>query len=240
MLNQNHQEELISDNDYWFSKKYQPLFELLEDPNNHPKVDTVILTGGRGSGKSQVVATFANEAVLHECWKILYSRFTNTSVEDSIKAEFDAATEERGYEDYLKTHKKTVVSICDNEAGERGHVSFKGLKPSSKQSSANLKSIKGFNCWILDEAEEAPSNGDFKKVYLSIRSKKKRNLTILILNPTSYDHWIYEEFFKDVPDGYCGIRENVMYIHSTYLDLLQAVPDALPQNIIDTSTENLS
>lgn len=37
-----------------FSKKYQNLFKLLE--NNYPEVDTVVITGGRSSAKSFVVA----------------------------------------------------------------------------------------------------------------------------------------------------------------------------------------
>ena len=40
-----------------FHKKYNALFSLLVD--KHKEVDTIIITGGRGSGKSYTVAVFA-------------------------------------------------------------------------------------------------------------------------------------------------------------------------------------
>ena len=58
----------------------------------------------------------------------------------------------------------------------------------------------------------------------------RRNISILILNPTTKEHWIYQEFFdkKEIEDGFCGIVDNVMYIHSSYLDVN---PKFIPENI---------
>jgi predicted phage terminase large subunit-like protein len=69
-----------------------------------------------------------------------------------------------------------------------------------------------------------------KKVFYSIRSVDKRNISILILNPTIKTHWIFKELFKkkNVPEGFCGVVDNVLYIHSSYLDVN---PKFIPENI---------
>lgn len=73
-------------NDIEISSKFEPLFQLLDD-NAFPEVDTVVLTGGRSSSKSFNVALFTLIGLVERNWKTLYSRFTNTSIGDSIKTE---------------------------------------------------------------------------------------------------------------------------------------------------------
>jgi predicted phage terminase large subunit-like protein len=84
--------------------------------------------------------------------------------------------------------------------------------------------------FVVDEAEEIPSYETFKKVYYSIRSVDKRNLSILILNPTTKEHWIYKELFEkqSIQDGFCGVKDNILYIHSSYLDVN---PKFIPENL---------
>jgi hypothetical protein len=102
----------------------------------------------------------------------------------------------------------------------------------SQQLTANLKSLSGFNLFVNDEAEELPDFKTFKKIFYSIRSIDKRNLTILILNPTTKQHWIFHEFFekKGLQGGENCIVDNVMYIHSSYLD---CDFDKMPTNILN-------
>lgn len=199
-------------NEIEFCYKFQPLFELL-DPNNYPEVDTVIMTGGRGSFKSFTVSCFSLTALVSHEWDTLYTRFTNTSIVDSIKPEVSDKIELLNLEPYVTD---TNTHIQTNKA----RIAFKGIKTGSKQQTANLKSLSGFNCFVVDEAEEIPDYATFKKVFYSIRSQTKRNLTILILNPTVASHWIYEEFFakKGIEGGSNCVHENVMYIHTSYLD----------------------
>lgn len=211
-------------NDIQISYKFEPLFELLDD-NCNPGVDTIILTGGRGSSKSFNVSILSLVGVVDYAWKILYSRFTNVSIKDSIKEEVSSKIEILNYEDKLIDNEYRIES----KSGD-GFISFKGIKTGSKGQTANLKSLSGFNCFIVDEAEEIPSLETFKKVFYSIRSVDRRNISILILNPTTKEHWIYQEFFekKEIEDGFCGIVDNVMYIHSSYLDVN---PKFIPENI---------
>ena len=195
-----------------FAKKYKPLFDILR--GKHPEVDTIILTGGRGSAKSFVIACFSLIALTHHLWNVLYTRFTNVSIVDSIKPEVDDKIEILGLSDYVDSTTKHIESN-----GNR--IAFKGIKTGSKQQTANLKSLFGFNCFVVDEAEELPDYETYEKVFLSIRSKDKRNLTILILNSASVHHWIYRVFFegKNVDGGSNLIKENVCYIHTSYLDV---------------------
>lgn len=195
-----------------FSKKYQVLFELLQD--KHPEVDIVILTGGRSSAKSFVVACLSLIGLVSKAWNVLYTRFTNTSIIDSIKPEVDDKIELLGYQN-------TVASTNTHIEHKGNRIAFKGIKTGSKQQTANLKSLSGFNIFVVDEAEELPDYDTFEKVFLSIRSKDKRNLTLLLLNPASVHHWIFRHFFlkRNVEAGFNGIKGNVCYIHTSYLDV---------------------
>lgn len=195
-----------------FSKKYKPLFEILQ--GKHSEVDTIIITGGRGSAKSFVISVFSLIALVQHKWNVLYTRFTNVSIIDSIKPEVDDKIELLNYENYVNS---TNTHIESN--GNR--IAFKGIKTGSKQQTANLKSLFGFNCFVVDEAEELPDYETYEKVFLSIRSKEKRNLTILILNPSSVHHWIFRHFFSgmNVDAGSNMVKDNVCYIHTSFLDV---------------------
>lgn len=200
-------------NEIIFSDKYKPLFDLLE--GKYPDVDTVVITGGRGSAKSYNVATFSLIALTVYNHDVLYTRFTNVSIVDSIKPEVDSKVELLGLEPYVDVTNTHI----QNKKGNR--IAFKGIKTGSKQQTANLKSLSGFSVFVIDEAEETPDFETFEKVFLSIRSNEKRNLTILILNPSTSSHWIYEEFFekRQIEGGSNTVHKNIMYIHTSYLDV---------------------
>lgn len=105
-------------------------------------------------------------------------------------------------------------------------ILFRGLKTSSGNLSANMKSISGVNIWILDEAEELVDEEEFEKIDYSIRKDNARNLVVLILNPTTIDHFIYKRFFKNSMKyvDYEGAKipisthPDVLHIHTTYRD----------------------
>ena len=94
-------------------------------------------------------------------WNVLYTRFTNVSIIDSIIPEVDDKIELLNYQNYVNS---TNTHIESN--GNR--IAFKGIKTGSKQQTANLKSLFGFNCFVVDEAEELPDYETYEKVFLSI------------------------------------------------------------------------
>ena len=128
--------------------------------------------------------------------------------------------------DFFQVNKQEIVN---KKSGSE--IIFRGLQTSSGNNTANLKSLQGVTTWILDEAEEETSETNFDKINLSIRAKGKQNRVILILNPATKEHWIYKRFFESagVETGFNGVKGNVTYIHTTYLDNI----DNLDQSFID-------
>ena len=90
----------------------------------------------------------------------------------------------------------------------------------SHDNTANLKSLQGVTCWILDEAEELTDEATFDRIDLSVRDNNKQNRVILILNPATKEHWVYKRFFEStgVHPGFTGVSGDVTYIHSDYRD----------------------
>lgn len=198
--------------------KYKPLF--VNDTR------FFIVTGGRGSAKSFGVGTFASLLSFETGHKILFTRQTMTSAHLSIIPEFQEKIDLIGHSDKFnitKTEIENKVSGSD--------IIFKGLKTSSGDQTASLKSLNGVTTWILDEAEELTDERTFDKINLSIRQKGRQNRVILILNPATKVHWIFKRFFEDagVNPGFNGVKGNVTYIHTDYRDNLKH----LDQSFID-------
>lgn len=80
--------------------------------------------------------------------------------------------------------------------------------------------MAGVTTWVLDEAEELTDEDTFDKIDLSIRHKTKQNRVILILNPTTKEHFIYKKFFEDygVNAGSNITKKDCTYIHTTWED----------------------
>ena len=189
------------------NSKYKPLFE------NDTRY--FIITGGRGSSKSFGVGTFTNLLSFEAGHKILFTRQTMTSAHLSIIPEFQEKIDLMQLNQVFEVNKSEIKNKQSNS-----EIIFKGIKTSSGDQTANLKSLQGVTTWVLDEAEELTDETTFDKINLSIRQKGKQNRVILILNPATKEHWIYKRFFEDkgVPDGFNGIKDDTTYIHTTYLD----------------------
>jgi len=120
----------------------------------------------------------------------------------------------------------TKDEITNLQTGSK--IIFKGIKTSSGDQTANLKSLQGVTTWVLDEAEELVNEDIFDKIDLSIRAKVKDNRVILILNPTTKEHFIYQRFFENrgVQAGTNTVKNDVTYIHTTYLDNKENLSDS--------------
>jgi len=189
------------------NSKYKPLFE------NDTRY--FIITGGRGSSKSFGVGTFTNLLSFEQGHKILFTRQTMTSAHLSIIPEFQEKIDLMELNAIFEVNKSEIKNLRS-----KSDIIFRGIKTSSGDQTANLKSLQGVTTWILDEAEELTDELTFDKINLSIRQKGKQNRVILILNPATKEHWIYKRFFEDkgVQEGFNGIKDDVTYIHTTYLD----------------------
>ena len=193
--------------------EYNPIYNhLFEDL---PDVRYYLVTGGRGSAKSFTVNSFASALTVEQHEKILFTRYTLKSAGLSIIPEFIDKLQRM---DIAEAYHITKDSIINRATGSS--VYFSGIKTASGDQTANLKSLEGITCWIMDEAEELVDEDKFDTINLSIRSTKKKNRIILILNPTTKEHWIYKRFFesKGVNPGFNGVKGDTCYIHTTYLD----------------------
>ena len=200
------------------NSKYLPLYE------NETRY--FIVTGGRGSGKSFEVGAMASTLSFQSGHKILFTRQTMTSAHLSIIPEFQEKIDLMEANDLFEVNKG---EIRNKKSGT--DIIFKGIKTSSGDQTANLKSLQGVTTWILDEAEELVDEDIFDKINLSIRQKGVQNRIVLILNPATKEHWIYKRFFESegITEGFNGTKGNVTYIHTTYLDNI----DNLDQSFIN-------
>jgi len=182
-----------------------------------------VVTGGRGSGKSYSVNALLVILTYEIGYVILFTRYTMASAHISIIPEFIQKLEAMGVSEHFHITKDEIVNL---ETGSK--IIFKGLKTSSGDQTANLKSLQGVTTWVLDEAEELVHEDIFDKIDLSIRVKDKDNRVILILNPTTKEHFIYKRFFegRGVEAGTNDTVNGVTYIHTTYLDNKENLSDS--------------
>jgi len=187
-----------------------------------------VVTGGRGSGKSFEVGRFITLLSFEQGHKILFTRQTMTSAHLSIIPEFKEKIELLKLEDMFSISKSEIKNKQSNS-----EIFFKGLKTSSGDQTANLKSLQGVTTWILDESEELTDEDTFDKINLSIRSNDKQNRVILILNPATKEHWIYKKFFEQegIKEGFNGTKGNTTYIHTTYEDNIKNLGVSFLQEI---------
>lgn len=189
-----------------------------------------IITGGRGSGKSFEVGRFAVLLSHYPDERILYTRQTMTSAHLSVIPEIQEKINFMSLAHNFESSGNKIINTFS-----KSEIIFKGLQTSNGDQTANLKSLTGVTCWVLDEAEELTDESKFDKIDFSFRKKGKQTRIIIILNPASKAHWIYKRFFesKGVPEGFTGKSGDTTYIHTSYLDNI----DNLDQSFIDRANE---
>lgn len=178
---------------------YRPLFV------KNPTTRYFLITGGRGSGKSYSVALKLLNLTYEPENIILFTRWTMISAHISIIPEFLEKIEVMGVQSDFEI---TQNEIVNNKTGSK--ILFRGIKTSQGTATANLKSISGVTCFVLDEAEELVDEDVFDRIDLSIRAKNVPNRVLLVMNPSYKTHWIYQRWVKNK-------RPDTTYIHTTYL-----------------------
>lgn len=189
-----------------------------------------ILTGGRGSAKSFTTAVRMLDLTYEPGEKILYTRYTLTSAATSIIPEFVEKIDLLGSQDDFRITKDEIYNLTTGSS-----IIFKGIRTSSGNQTAALKSLQGITCWVLDEAEELTDEATFDKIDLSVRVQGRQNRVVLILNPTTKEHWIYKRFFRDalVKAGGNLTKAETTYIHTTYKDNIKNLPESFIKTIMD-------
>ena len=198
------------------------------EPLRDSKARYYIITGGRGSSKSFSTTLIEGTNTFKQGYNCLYTRYTMTSAELSIIPEFNEKIELLQSSDYFDINRKEITNTITGSK-----IIFRGIKTSAGNQTANLKSLQGISTWVLDEAEEMVDENEFDTIDLSVRSNTQQNRIVLILNPTTKEHWIYRRFFetKGVKEGFNGVMGDTCYIHTTYLDNKENLPESFLNNI---------
>ena len=195
-----------------------------------------ICTGGRGSSKSFSINTFILLLTYEQGHVILFTRYTLVSAHISIIPEFIEKIELLGKEHEFLITKDEITNLVTGSK-----IIFKGIKTSSGQQTANLKSLAGVTTWVLDEAEELTDEDTFDKIDLSIRHKTKQNRVILILNPATKEHFIYSRFFEQrgVNEGSNLTKGDATFIHTTYEDNITNLSESFINQIESIKRNNI-
>jgi len=222
--------------DIEFSDKYAPLFDLLNAWEERDRlkaikkptkedlkdlayyeqlstVDTVMVSGGRDSGKSFGISTFNAVATADYNHRILYTRYTLSSTDDSIEQAQINRIEMLGLDAEFDISAKNF-----KHKHSQGKIVILGQKTSSGNQTAKLKSLEDFSIFITDEAEELIDIDEWKKIKRSMRASDVQCLSIMVFNPPTKAHIIHKNFYQGVPEGFNGIIGTTLYIHTTYLD----------------------
>ena len=195
------------------------------------------ITGGRGSLKSTSVHDFISRLTYDKGHGILVTRYTMTSAEKSIIPEFKiVATRNGSINDFLITNSKIINKITGS------FILFSGIKTSSGDQTANLKSLAGITTWVIDEGEDFKDEKTFDDIDDSIRTNEKQNRVIWIQNPSTIDHFIHKRWVDKTPkvlniEGYDIITSNhkdVEAIHTTYHIAKGYLSESILQKIEDT------
>jgi len=211
------------------SPKYIPLFK--------GNTRYYIITGGRGSGKSYGVTLFLNGKTYEPNNKVLFTRYTMASAHSSIIPEFVEKIDVMDAGDDFRVTRDEIINQTTGSS-----IMFKGIKTASGNQTAALKSLSGVSIFVVDEAEELLDEFVFDKIDYSVRTQKSQNIVILILNPATKEHWIWKRFFESrgVPEGFNGVKGDTTYIHTTYKDNIENLPDSFLQAIADMKANNPS
>lgn len=221
-------------------ENYHPLYEDKEK-------FIILITGGRGSGKSFNASTFIErltfemteaEKIVHQ---ILYTRYTMVSAGMSIIPEMMEKIDLDGTTKYFKTTKTDIVNKMT-----KSRIMFRGIKTSSGNQTAKLKSIQGITTFVCDEAEEWTNEEEFDKIMLSIRKKGIQNRIIIIMNPCDSNHFIYQKYIEKTHklveiDGVqvqISTHPNVLHIHTTYFDNLDNLSPEFLKEVEDMKVSN--
>jgi hypothetical protein len=180
-----------------------------------------VLTGGRGSGKSFALSLALALQLRDPGHRVLFTRYTLTSATDSIVPEFLEKIERLGL-----AHEFERVGANVRHLQSGSEILFRGIKTSSGNQTAKLKSLHGITVWVLDEADEMPAEDDFEKIDLSIRAMTRPNKVILAFNPPHVAHWLYARFWAPhaLPDGFCGSAGGVAFVHTDYRTNIHNLP----------------
>jgi phage terminase large subunit len=142
-----------------------------------------------------------------------------SSAEKSIIPEFESSIKlNNSFSDFHKSGNK----YTNKHTGS--FILFSGIKTSSGDQTASLKSLAGITTWIIDEGEDFQDEVTFDDIDDSIRGNWNQNRVVWVQNPSTKEHFIYNRWIEgnskmiDIEGELVPIsnHEDVEAIHTTY------------------------
>lgn len=226
-----------------FNKSYSKFIEIFLNPKKN-NIRYVLLSGGRGSGKTTVLNTILLFRLLKNYNEnIIYTRYTNTSLNHSIKDLMDKI--DKFNLPFTKKNENRIQKI----SYKNSEIIFSGLFTSVKNQT--LKSIPNSSTFIVEEASSIKSEDEFSTVHKSLRHNKLNNVSILLFNPTNQNSFIYQYFYSKnqreirqiefngkIYEYEQIISDNILHVHTTFLDNIINLPIDFIKEAIDTQINN--
>ena len=163
---------------YEYPRVFHPLFEVGRG------MRTVVLHGGRGSGKSWALAAYLVQRAALEKLFILCARQYQNSIADSVLSLLEATIRQQGLTDLFKVGRTTIT--CPSTGSV---FIFRGLQTNPQ----SVRSLEGLDaCWV-EEGQTISA--------LALRSlvptMRKANSQILIsMNPVNEDDAVWERYLS--------------------------------------------
>tara|TARA_R100000951_G_scaffold116799_1_gene131147 strand:+ start:190 stop:1503 length:1314 start_codon:yes stop_codon:yes gene_type:complete len=201
-------------------EKFKPLY--------FSKKRYFILTGGRGGMKTYSVHEYIARLTYEKGHGVLFTRYTMVTAEKSIIPEFTGTLNRLAI---IQDFTITKTHIVNDRTGS--FIYFSGIKTSSGDQTANLKSLPGITTWIIEEGEDYNDEKSFIDIDDSIRKKGVQNRVIWIQNPAyAADSFIYKRFYvgHEVINTINYLDRDWVYTSTNHLEV---------ENIHTTYTENL-
>jgi len=182
-----------------------------------------IIMGGRGNGRSGTASRYVVSQLLgKEYTRGAIMRATREDIRASCWGDIQDRLREQNI--------TTKFHITENEMFiERGQNSLRahGFRASSGSLTARLKSLAGYNCVWIEEAEEIGED-EFRTLDDTLRTVKGRIRIILSLNTPSKAHWLIRKWFDLTPHQVKGFytprlksdATDVIYLPGTYRENL--------------------
>lgn len=170
----------------------QPFFKPLIGPEKYK-----VCYGGRGSGKSMVVAEILVELARRTKTVILCVREFQGSIEDSVHKLLAETIDRLGYFNEFDVQKKTIIHM-----GTGASFIFMGIK----NNPTKVKSVQGVGvCWV-EEAENVTA-ASWDILIPSVRGDKNAKFFITF-NPKNILDATYQRFVVDPQPSTCLLKAN--------------------------------
>lgn len=164
-----------------------------------------VVYGGRGSGKSMVVAEILVETARRAKTVILCVREFQGSIEDSVHKLLAETIDRLGYSEEFDIQKKTIIHL-----GTGATFIFMGIK----NNPTKVKSVQGVGvCWIEEAENVTASSWDI--LIPSVRGDKNAKFFITF-NPKNILDATYQRFVVEPPRDSCLLKAN--YNNNIYFD----------------------